>query len=121
MADILQAMDVFLFPSLMEGLPVTLIEAQASGLPCIVADTITEEVKITDLVDFVSLDKSAEFWADKVLHYANASERQNTYAMISAAGYDIKENAKWLQEFYLAEYEKALANTCRFWGLFTCY
>lgn len=104
--ELLQVIDIFLFPSLYEGLPVTLIEAQASGLKCIASDTITEEVKITDNVEFISLDKSPVYWAEQVLTYENGYERKNTYAKIYDAGYDVSENAKWLQEFYLKEYSK---------------
>lgn len=99
--ELLQAMDVILFPSLYEGLPVTLIEAQASGLKCIVSDTITDEVKITDNVEFNSLDQLPEYWAKQVLKYAGGYERKNTYKEICDAGYDVKENAKWMKSFYM--------------------
>lgn len=104
--DLLQAMDVFLFPSLFEGLPVTLIEAQASGLKCIIADTITEEVKITDLVEFISLNEAPKYWAQRLLQYADGYERKNTYEEICNAGYDVKDKAMWLQEFYLKNSRK---------------
>ena len=58
--ELLQAMDIMVFPSLFEGLPVTLIEAQASGLPCIVADTITPEVGISDSLKFLSLERGPD-------------------------------------------------------------
>lgn len=60
---LLSAMDVFVFPSLYEGMPNTVIEAQATGLPCVIADTITREANITDLVEYLSLSDSAEHWA----------------------------------------------------------
>lgn len=100
--DLLQAMDVFLFPSLYEGLPVTMIEAQASGLPCVISDTISPEVKITDNVEFISLDKSPKYWAERVLSYQTGFIRKDTSAEILAANYDIVENAKMLQDFYLS-------------------
>lgn len=65
--ELLSAMDVFLFPSLFEGLPVTLIEAQAAGLPVAASDTITEEVVITPLVQRLSLNDSAKKWAEQVI------------------------------------------------------
>ena len=98
--DIFQGMDIFVMPSLFEGLPVTLIEAQASGINCVISDAITREVKITDRVDFVSLQKSAEEWAEIILKYIGKNERTNTSNQIIKAGYDIKSNAKWLEGYY---------------------
>jgi glycosyltransferase involved in cell wall biosynthesis len=98
--ELLQAMDVFLFPSLYEGLPVTLIEAQASGLPCIISSTITKEVAITDLMDFINLDDSVSNWSDKVLMRAK-EKRKDTLKKISEAGYDIKMIANEYQSFCL--------------------
>ncbi|UMB55460.1 glycosyltransferase family 1 protein [Lutibacter sp. A64] len=96
----LQAMDVFLFPSLYEGLPVTLIEAQASGLKIIASDTISQEAKLTSLVEFISLNQSAVFWAKKVLQYNTGYNREGQFESISNKGYDIKVNALSLQNFY---------------------
>lgn len=104
--QLLQVFDIFVFPSIYEGLPVTLVEAQASGLPCIISDTITEEVKITNQVEFISLDQSPEYWAEQVLKYANGYERKSTYEEICKSGYDIKEKVKWLEDFYIEEYNK---------------
>ena len=64
----LSAMDVFLFPSLFEGLPFTLLEAQANGLPCVVSDRITEEAVITEkIISRLSLEQSDEEWASAVI------------------------------------------------------
>ena len=63
---LLSAMDVFVFPSLYEGMPNTVIEAQATGLPCIVADTITREADITGLVHYLPLGDASE-WADYIV------------------------------------------------------
>lgn len=98
--ELLSAMDVFLFPSLYEGLPVTMIEAQANGLMCVVSDSITGESKLTDNVNFLSLDNSIDTWADAVLE-GKVNNREDTYSRIIAAGYDIESNVKWLQDFYL--------------------
>ncbi|WP_062237235.1 glycosyltransferase family 1 protein [Fictibacillus sp. FJAT-27399] len=97
--DLLQSMDVFLFPSIFEGLPVTLIEAQAAGLPCVISKNITDEINVTSLVNSVSLLKSANFWAEKILEIKQSYERENNYNHIVKAGYDITETAKWYQEF----------------------
>jgi len=102
--EVMQAFDVFLFPSLFEGLPVTMVEAQAAGLKCIISDTIPAEVEITNLVKFISLAKPATYWADEILIYKDHYKRKDRYAEIVNSGYDIKENAKWLEEFYLRSY-----------------
>ncbi|MDK2901610.1 MAG: hypothetical protein PWR14_514 [Thermosediminibacterales bacterium] len=100
-SDLMQAFDVFLLPSLFEGLPLVGIEAQAAGLKCIMSDTITDEIKIIDLVEFVSLSKSPKEWAQKILKYANGYNRKNVYKEILNAGYEVKYAAKKLQDYYL--------------------
>lgn len=65
--ELLQAFDIMIFPSLHEGLPVSLIEAQASKLPCLISDTVTREVKFNDNVEFASLTEPASAWAEKAL------------------------------------------------------
>lgn len=100
---LLQGMDGFLFPSLHEGLPVTLVEAQAAGLPVTAASTITEEVCITPLIQRLDLQQPDAFWADTALSQAaqNRSQRRSPTAEIAAAGYDIRQTAAWLTDFYL--------------------
>lgn len=107
--DLLQAMDVFLLPSHFEGLPVSIVEAQASGLPCIISNCVTKEIEFTDLIFYVSLKQSAITWADKVLkvNVENADSRKNTYELIRRAKYDICESAKMLENFYI---ERAMEN-----------
>lgn len=107
-SQLMQAMDIFVIPSLFEGFPVTLVEAQAAGLPCVVSDTVSSEVAITSLVEFVSLSKSPQEWAEVVLEKANTTERRDYSEEVKKAGYDAVENAKWLQEFYLARHREAL-------------
>lgn len=98
--DLMQAMDVFFFPSIYEGLPVTLIEAQAAGLHCIVSENITKEVAITKLIEFISLNENIDIWSDCILRYTE-SNRNNMLGKIEKGKYDIKKNAKWLEEFYI--------------------
>lgn len=105
-ADLMQAMDVFVFPSLYEGLPVTMVEAQASGLPCLISDKVPPECIITEgLVDMLPLSAGAETWAEKVLEKKNLP-RTDSYAEIAAHGFDITTEAVKLQEFYLDAYEQ---------------
>lgn len=85
-----QAMDVFLFPSHFEGMPGTVVEAQAAGLPCVISDTITRQVKATPLVDFLSLSESAANWAEKVLE-KSGEERQDMTEIMKKSGYDVME------------------------------
>ncbi|MGI6537804.1 MAG: glycosyltransferase [Caldicoprobacterales bacterium] len=99
--DLLQAMDVFLFPSLFEGFPNVLAEAQAAGLRCVASDRITDSIKITDLIEFLSLEESSEKWAKEVLKYKDGYIRRDTSNEIIRAGYDNDHNIKWLEDFYL--------------------
>lgn len=99
-AELLQAMDVFLFPSLFEGLSVASIEAQAAGLPVLISDSVPIECRKTDLIHVLPLSAPPEEWADSVLELARIP-RRNTYEEIRDAGFDVVENAKWLQAFYL--------------------
>lgn len=99
-AELLQAMDVFVFPSIYEGLPVTIIEAQAAGLSCLISDKVPIECKKTDLVTQIDLDKPAEHWAENAIQVSE-TERKDMYEEIEKSGYDIEKKAEELVDFYL--------------------
>lgn len=84
----LAAMDVFVFPSLYEGMPNTVIEAQASGLPCVISNTITKEANVTGNVSYLAIDQ-AERWSDYIAEI-NLERRKN----VKMSAYDIKEVVK---------------------------
>lgn len=98
--ELLQAADMLLFPSLFEGLPGVVLESQAAGLPCIISDRITEEVKITDLVKYVSLEECAEYWAEISINSVSKADREDASKKIVEAGYDIKSVSKWYERYY---------------------
>lgn len=100
--DLYQAMDVFLLPSLYEGLPMVGIEAQCAGLPTFVSDTITREMEITNLVTFLSLEESAKKWADTIISYTNNFTRANVEKDICSSGYSIKNEGKRLEQIYMS-------------------
>lgn len=97
---LLQAIDIFILPSLYEGLAVSTIEAQAAGLKCLLADTIDRNSKITDLVEFIPIDGGTRPWIEEI-HKALPYQREDTSEMIKKAGFDIRETAEKLSEFYL--------------------
>lgn len=102
---LLSAMDVFVFPSLYEGMPNTVIEAQATGLPCVIADTITREAGITDLVHYESLKAGPKEWSEKVLAYCNRqNQNRELYSeQVKAVGYDINDCMKKFIEIIFGE------------------
>ena len=81
--DYYQAMDVFILPSLFEGLGIVLIEAQCCGLPCVAsADVIPQDAKVTDLVEFVKLSDNSLEWAKKIVAHASIHEDRKRYSQV---------------------------------------
>lgn len=102
-ADIIQSFDVFILPSISEGLPVCAIEAQAAGLPIVASTGVTSETDITGNVTFLSLNHPSSEWAKKVIDINSSYKRIDTTEQVRKAGYDIKQTAQWLQDFYLSK------------------
>lgn len=98
-----QAMDLFILPSLWEGLPVVALEAQASALPVLLSDVITSEAKCTSRTFYVSLSSGAKTWADKIytLKNRNYKRTMDVEQEIRSHGFDIKYEAKTLESIYL--------------------
>ncbi len=91
---LLSGMDLLIFPSLFEGMPNTVIEAQTNGLPCLISDTITTQVHQTELVHFMSLKKIPVQWAKKALEIVETQvqgNRQQFAQQMSQAGYNIEQ------------------------------
>lgn len=105
MNRVYQAMDVFVFPSLFEGLGIVAIEAQAAGVPMICSEGLPPETKISPLYKKLALDDGAEKWADTAIEMAaNEYRHTNTQKYIIEAGFDMDATAKKMEEFYLQKY-----------------
>lgn len=103
----LQAMDIFALPSRFEGLPIVAIEAQASGVRCLVSDTVTRETAVTDHISFLPLETS--LWRDEILSEKKEEKAREQYAaQVRKAGYDIREYIKILENMYTRIGEESL-------------
>ncbi len=99
-----QAFDLFVLPSIWEGLPVVGVEAQAADLPCIFSDSITKEIGFSDKAAFVSLSASKEEWIKIISEKLKQTERKNQEEVITRNHYNIKKEAIVLQERYIELY-----------------
>lgn len=97
--DFYQAMDYLVFPSHFEGLPGTIVEAQAAGLRCLISDTIAREVLVTELVSTLSLQDSPALWANYVIENQNYIRLRDVSAL-KKAGFDVKEQVSRFENFY---------------------
>lgn len=97
-----QGMDALIFPSLWEGLSVTLVEAQAASLPIFTSSNISPEHKLSKCLEFLDLDKGADYWANHILNdLQSATPRIDMTEIITQSGYNIEREAQSLQDFYV--------------------
>ena len=102
--NIYQVFDVFLLPSINEGLPVVLVEAQTAGVECFISDTITKQVDITDLIHYYSIKKAPEEWAKYMNEKLNKKNDRSKYAEeVMRQGFDMKDVVEELEKIYLSE------------------
>lgn len=101
----MHAMDVFLFPSIYEGLGLVAVEAQAAALKVIASDYVPKEANITDYFEHYSLDNKS-VWVNRILELSNGYERKDMSDEIIKNGYDIKNVAKLVEDIYISEYKK---------------
>ena len=101
-ANILQAVDVFVFPSIYEGVSLSIIEAETAGLPCVTSDTVSSDVDILN-VKHISLKEDIAVWSKtikNIYEIIQKSDRNNAYLDIRNSGYDIKETSKAMTDIY---------------------
>ncbi len=98
---LINVMDIFVFPSLFEALPVVLIEAQANGLPIIVSKGIPKEADLTNSINFIDLKLGKDEWCNKIL--STKINRVNNREILSSRGYSIDDKVKWITDFYLSQ------------------
>lgn len=101
--ELIQAMDLFLMPSLYEGFPITAIEAQASGLPCILSSSITKEAALLDETIYIDLKQPAKYWAEQAMESIGKAKREESFKILKDKGFDITDMSKTLEHIYNRE------------------
>ena len=96
-----QTFDIFMLPSLYEGLGMALIEAQISGLPCIASKGVPEITKVIDCFSFIDLNESLDTWVNKIIEYSNI-DRKNCIDIFEKTRFNIHRESKILEDLYLS-------------------
>ncbi len=92
--QLLNAMDIYLMPSLFEGIALSGLEAQCSGLPCFFSSSIDSAISVSPNVSFISLDQTDEYWASRIMEVASHYMRKDESNTVRDAGYDIQDSYK---------------------------
>ena len=96
----MNAFDLFLLPSNFEGSPVTLVEAQGCGVPCLASTNVPDDGAVTGLVHFLPLDAPLAEWADTAARIAGRGPHADHWAELAAAGYELHTAARRMEELY---------------------
>lgn len=99
--NLLDAMDIYIMTSRFEGLPVSAIEAQANGLPCILSDKITEETKVLDSCEFASIEADVDLWVKLIKNKKLNFSREEAGGILKEYSFDIKDSAEILRKVYV--------------------
>ena len=108
--ELLQAFDVFVLPSIYEGLPVSSLEAQVSGLFCIISENITRDCKVSETTKFLSIQDSYELWSETIKNYKLINRKtisNDSVTKIVTKGFDISRTSIYLENFYLTNDSKS--------------
>lgn len=97
---LMNAFDLFLLPSNFEGSPVTLVEAQGCGVPCLASTNVPDDGAVTELVHFLPLDAPLAQWADTALALAVGGDHADHWPQLAAAGYELRTAAQRMQQLY---------------------
>lgn len=102
--ELYQTFDMFVLPSIYEGLGMVLVEAQAAGVPCIASTEVPDVAKVAENFLFLSLSAGAEYWAEQIINKPESrEEKEKIYDKLSRCGFNIKLEAKKLLDYYLAK------------------
>lgn len=102
-----QAFDIFMLPSLFEGVPLVGVEAQFADLPCFFSDKVPAEVSFSDKTYFIGLDESIKNWANKIVN-TNIRDRNSNRTLLTNANYNIRKAYKILEDNYINLYKKVM-------------